>query len=79
MPKGSKTRTTGYTTFHHCPCGFDIEDSSNKLIEMKKKLHRKKCNEWKDANIANLNLGRIDLPVGKNGHHINKETYLNDI
>jgi hypothetical protein len=74
MPKGSKKRTSGTSTFHLCPCGFSIENASGKLIEMKKKLHRKICSEWKADDIAYYNFG-VQLPVGSNQYNINKDKY----
>ncbi len=74
MPKGAKTRTVGTSTFHRCPCGFSIENRCGKLIEMQKKLHKKKCNEWKADDIVHYNLG-IDLPVGRNQNNINKDKH----
>ena len=62
MPKGNKTITMGYTTFHRCVCGYDIEAASGKLIEMKKRLHRTKCDEWKKEDVRTTNCGILDLP-----------------
>jgi hypothetical protein len=73
MPKGLKTITTGYTTFHRCVCGYDIEDVSKKLIEMKKKLHRKKCQEWNKEDVGRIDVGILDLPRGMNQHQVNRD------
>ncbi len=74
MPKGAKTRTSGTSTFHLCPCGFSIENRCGKLIEMKKKLHRKICNEWKADDTVHYDFG-VQLPVGSNQYNINKDKY----
>jgi hypothetical protein len=73
MPKGNTTITTGYTTFHRCVCGYDIEDVSKKLIDLKKKLHRKKCQEWKKEDVVQNNVGILDLPRGMNQHQVNRD------
>ena len=75
MPKGqhSKLRTIGYTSYHDCVCGYMIEDTSPKLITMKKKLHRMKCDEWKKEDVNYINNGIVDLPPGVNQHNYNPE------
>ena len=75
MPKGNKTITIGYTTFHGCPCGYDIEDVSSKLIEMKKRLHRKKCQQWKEEGIKEIS-GIFDLPLDTNPNQINRASNI---
>ena len=69
MPKRatSKLRTRGYTSYHNCVCGYTIEDTSPKLIEMKKKLHRMKCDEWKG--IASIDNGIVVIPPFTNQHN----------
>jgi hypothetical protein len=59
----------GTTTFHVCPCGYQIEASSKKLIDMKKKYHREFCNKWQQA--EQVGFAVVDLPGGFNQHHIN--------
>lgn len=73
MPKGNTLITTGYTTFHRCVCGYDIEDVSKKLIDLKKKLHRKKCQEWKKEDVVVNNVGILDLPPCMNQHQVNRD------
>jgi hypothetical protein len=75
MPKGatSKLFTLGYTTYHRCVCGYDIENASEKLVAMKKKLHRMKCDEWKKEDVNYINNGIVDLPPGVNQHNYNPE------
>ena len=78
MPKGqhSKLRTIGYTSYHDCVCGYTIEDTSPKLIAMKKKLHRMKCDEWKKEGVNYINNGTVDLPPGVNQHNYNPEKVI---
>lgn len=73
MPKGinSKLRTLGYTTYHTCPCGYTIEDTSSNLIAMKKKLHRMKCDEWKEIDC--IDNGVVNLPPFSNQHNYSHE------
>jgi hypothetical protein len=73
MPKGAKTLTLGYTSFHRCACGYDIEDAQPKLIEMKKRLHRKKCKEWNKEDVIENNWGVIDVPPCHNHNNINRD------
>ena len=73
MPKGAKTITLGYTSFHRCVCGYDIEAASSTLIEMKKRLHRTKCQEWKKEDVVQNNVGILDVPPCQNQYSINRD------
>jgi hypothetical protein len=72
MPKGNKLITTGYSTFHTCVCGYEIENASPSLIAMKKKLHRKKCEEWKKEDVTENNVGIVDLPPTATAFSVNR-------
>jgi hypothetical protein len=75
MPKGTKMLYSCRTTFYLCPCGYAIENNSKKLIEMKTKLHKKMCSKLEQDNVEIIDIGRINLSVGQNQHHINTEAY----
>ena len=66
MPKGVKTITTERVHFHKCGCGYEVSDVSKKLVELKGKLHSKKCNVREE-----LDVGRIRLPIGITQHNTN--------
>ena len=75
MPKGTKKIYVARSTFYICPCGYAIQNDCRKLIEMKIKLHKKMCSEWKQDNAEITDMGRINLSVGQSRHNINTETY----
>ena len=72
MPKGNKIITLYDTTFHRCVCGYDIEATSSKLVEMKKRLHRLKCNEWKKDDVTHRNIGIQSMPPCQTQHSIKR-------
>lgn len=78
MPKGSKVITTEYSRFHICNCGYQIQGVKS-LINMKIKLHRKKCNTWKEDGAVTYSHGDIDLMPGYNKHHVNMQAYCDII
>ena len=50
MPKGRVAQTTGVKYCDSlCPCGFQIQTSNLKLLQLKQSLHKKYCKEGREA------------------------------
>jgi hypothetical protein len=75
MPKGAKKTYYLGSSFHLCSCGYAIENACKKLIEMKRKLHRKICSKWKQDNVESIDIGRVNLSMGQTQHNVNTEAY----
>lgn len=70
MPKGRVAQTTGVKYCDSlCPCGFQIQTSNLKLLQLKQSLHKKYCKEGREAQDS-LSEGIRCLP------HENKEKLI---